>query len=279
VDGGESRPGDESRPGVAVTRPGDTAGRLGELLRASGARVVHWPCIRFEAPPDPELLAAAALNSRAFDWLVLTSPRAARSWIEVAGHRAHPVPTAVVGPATATVLRETGWPVARVADTPSAAGLLAAFGAAGDAAGRRILLPCSDRADDELPAGLRELGADVVRVTAYRTVASAPDPAEILEAARGGVVAVVTFTSPSTVDGFFARVEAGQRREIVGRLAAAAIGPTTGAALEAAGWRPTVAATASLKALAAAALRAAAGPGTVDASRGRALPDIDHGAT
>lgn len=251
--------GRNERPGIAVTRPGASPGRLGELLREAGARVVHWPCIRFEPPHDPEPLAAAARDTDA-DWIAITSPRAARSWLAAGGGEVRRVPAAVVGPATASVLREAGWPVGRVADEHSASGLLAAFADAGDAAGARIVFPCSDRAGDELPDGLRRLGADVVRVTAYRTVTSAPRAEEVLEAARSGRVAVVTFASPSAVEGFLSRADAGRRREITGRLAAAAIGPTTGAALAAIGWNAAVADDASLEALAAVALRATRAP-------------------
>lgn len=249
-------PGADGRPGIAVTRPGDSPGRLGELLREAGARVVHWPCIRFEPPGDPEPLAAAVRETDA-DWIAITSPRAAHSWLEAAGARARRTPAAVVGPATAAVLEAAGWPVGRMADEHSAAGLLAAFAAAGDAAGARILFPCSDRASDELTDGLRRLGADVVRVTAYRTVTSAPSPDDVLGAARSGKVSVVTFASPSAVEGFLARADADRRREITARLAAAAIGPTTGDALAAVGWKASVAADASLESLASAALRAA----------------------
>jgi len=247
-------------PGVAVTRPGDTPGRLGQLLRRGGAVVTHWPCIRFEVPVDPEPLANAARAYASYDWIAVTSPRAARLWLEAVAAAidtpAGPPPAAAAaGPATAAVLRDAGWAVRHVAETYSAAGLLEVFAAAGDAPGARILFPCSDRADDELPEGLRRLGADVARVTAYRTVATPPDPAEVLSAARSGRVGAVTFTSPSTVESFLAGADGEQTREIRGRLAAVAIGPTTAATLRAADWPAMVAETATLEALAAAALR------------------------
>lgn len=246
--------------GVAVTRPGESPGRLGELLRAAGAAVTHWPCIRFEAPVDPRPLAEAVRQSPSFDWIALTSPRAARRWLDAvtdatdAGAGSRP-PAAAAGPATAAVLRGAGWPVRRIADAYSAVGLVEAFATAGDAQQARVLFPCSDRAEEELPEGLRRLGAVVLQVPAYRTVATPPDPHEVLDAARRGAVEVVTFTSPSTVDGFFGAADGAQRREIRGRLGAAAIGPTTAAALEAVGWRASVAEEATLEALVTAALR------------------------
>lgn len=251
--------GPASGPGIAVTRPGDTPGRLGELLRRGGAVVTHWPCIRFEIPVDPEPMANAVKAYASYDWIAVTSPRAARFWLEsvAAAIEAPAAPrpaAAAAGPATAEVLRDAGWPVRRVADAYSATGLLEAFAAAGDAPGARILFPCSDRAGDELPEGLRRLGADVARVTAYRTVATPPDPAEVLAAARDGRVDVVTFTSPSTVEGFLAGSDEAQKREIRDRLAAVAIGPTTASTLRAGGWPASMANQATLEALADAAL-------------------------
>ena len=259
--------------GVAVTRPGDGPGRLGELLALAGATVIHWPCIRFEEPMDDAPIRRAVKRRESYDWLVLTSPRAARAWLALlertrgTGQR---IPeresgprTAVVGPATARVLREAGRRVDRVADVRSATGLVAAFRAEGDAAGARVLCPCSDMASDELAEGLRELGARVDRVVAYRTVASPPDAVEVARAATAGTVRVVTFTSPSTVEGFFAALDAAAAAWLTGRLAAAAIGSTTRDALAAAGWAAETAPEPSLEGLVEAAARAAARPSRV----------------
>lgn len=255
--------------GVAVTRAGATPGRLGDLLRGRGAEIVHWPCIRFDPPSDRAPLDAAVERAAEFDWLVVTSPRAARHWLEAwtaaceSGGREPaarpPVPAAAVGPATAAALREGGWPVERMGREYSAGGLLAAFESAGDASGARILFPCSDRASDELPDGLRRLGAEVARIVAYRTVLTPPDPAELRRAAETGTVRVVTFTSPSTVEGFLGGAGGATMKLVRDRLAAAAIGATTADALEAADWPAVVADVASLDGLVDAAARAAFG--------------------
>lgn len=252
--------------GVAVTRPGTSAGRLGDLLRDRGATVVHWPCIRFDPPANPGPLAEAVEDASSYDWLVVTSPRAARRWVEAwsagtgTASAAEPtVPTvrvAAAGPATASVLREGGWPVERVPDDYSAGGLLEAFETAGDATGARVLFPCSDLAGDELPRGLRNLGAEVERIVAYRTVLTPPDPMELRRAIEAGTVRVATFTSPSTVEGFLAGTADATVKLMRRRLAAAAIGTTTAAALQAARWPAIVADEASLEALADAAERA-----------------------
>lgn len=248
--------------GVVVTRAGTSPGRLGDLLRVRGAAVVHWPCIRFAPPADPAPMAAAVVRVTDFDWLVVTSPRAARRWLEAwdAGRDAAARPSvsaAAVGPATATVLREAGWHVERVADEHSARGLLEAFEVAGDAAGMRILFPCSDLAGDEFPDGLRRLGAKVDRIVAYRTVLTPPDSSEVRRAVETGTVRVVTFTSPSTVEGFLDGADDATMNLVRRRLAATAIGTSTATALEAADWPAVVADETSLEGLVDAAARAA----------------------
>lgn len=250
--------------GVAVTRAGTSAGRLGDLLRDRGADVVHWPCIRFDAPVDPAPLAGAVARAESFDWLIVTSPRAARCWLRAwaAGRDSAPRPpvsTAAAGPATAAVLREGGWPVERTGEEYSAAGLIEAFEAAGDASGARMLFPCSDLASGELPEGLGRLGATVERIVAYRTVLTPPDPADLRRALVAGTVRVATFTSPSTVRGFLEGADTATVDLVRRRLAAAAIGTTTAGALEAADWPAVVAEEASLEGLVEAAARAAVG--------------------
>lgn len=249
--------------GVAVTRAGDGPGRLGELLEARGATVVHWPCIRFAPPEDPGTLSAAVGRLAAYDWLVVTSPRAARRWLAaVEGARAASSSrrprVAAAGPATAETLETGGWRVDRVPEEYSAGGLVAAFESAGDAEGARVLFPCSDRASDELSSGLRKLGAEVDRVVAYRTVSTPPEPEEVLEAASSGRVRVVTFTSPSTVEGFLTDIRGTARAAVTGRLSSAAIGPTTAEALARNRWPGVVAEEATLEALATVAARTAA---------------------
>lgn len=265
--------------GVAVTRPGDAPGRLGDLLEARRATVVHWPCIRFAPPDDPDALVQALGRLATYDWLVVTSPRAARRWLAAVDESEAAPPerrpkVAAAGPTTVETLAAGGWRVDRVPEDYSAGGLVAAFESAGDAAGAHVLFPCSDRARDELPSGLLRLGADVDRVVAYRTVPTPPDPEEVLEAASSGRIRVVTFTSPSTVEGFLSGLRGTTRAAVTGRLLSAAIGPTTAEALERSGWPGVVSGEATLEALATLAVDTAAAAEARSAGR-RSRPSAD----
>lgn len=229
------RSGALSGLGVVVTRDEPPGGPLGVRLEIAGARVLHWPAMVIAPPSDPAALAAGLAALESFDWLVLTSPHAVEA---VAGRRATLPPrlrVAVVGASTAAAAREHGWHVDRMPQEFQGEALLASFAEAPDGlAGRRVLFPASDLAAQTLPAGLAALGAEVVRVEAYR-ITTAPVAAALfaarLETVARGEVDVVTFASPSAVDGLAGALGEPALAQLLDRSAAAVIGPTTAGAL------------------------------------------------
>jgi uroporphyrinogen-III synthase len=221
--------------GVVVTRAGGYDEELTRLLRARGAIVLRWPTVEWAPPADAAPLEAALGRIGAFDWVVFTSPRAVEA---VAGR----LPTwpdgvrlAAVGQATARAAALCDWPVTLVPRTQTAAALVAALAAEGLGPGSRILFPASEIARDTLPAGLEALGAEVARVTAYRTLPAEVDAAACAATLEAGRVAVVSFASPSAVEGLRAALGDALFARLARDVALAAIGPTTAAALRAAG--------------------------------------------
>src|SRR5207302_2763404 len=81
---------------------------------------------------------------------------------------------AAVGAVTAEALASRGVRVACVPDTEQADAVPEAMARVADLHGARVLLARADLATPSLPARLRELGADVDDVVAYRT-AVAPE--------------------------------------------------------------------------------------------------------
>ncbi|HUG52796.1 MAG TPA: uroporphyrinogen-III synthase [Vicinamibacteria bacterium] len=203
-------------------------------LEATGAAVTEVPAIVVTPPADPEPLEAALLALESYDWLVFTSANA----VEAVRARLEPrgagiprrVRLASVGPATTRAVGEA-WPGTAVSVQPPAdfkgESLVGAF-AGHDLAGRRVLLPVSDRAADTVARGLALLGAQVDRVVAYRTVARA-DADRVQGELRRGVDALV-FASPSAVAGV---LEAAG--DLARQVPAVAIGPTTAEAVRTAG--------------------------------------------
>lgn len=235
---------------VVVTRDEEPVdGRLGRALRSLGLPVLHWPTTAILPPEDPTELEALRETASSYDWVVFTSRNGVEAVAEVVGSAPEGVAVAVVGDKTAEAARAAGW-------TPTLVGE-----GTGEELGRallsrldgpvRILLPTTSRAPDTLPTLLRGAGHRVDRIAAYRTGLAGPDPAVCRDPIEGGEVGVVTFTSPSAVDGLVRALPADLLERLVRTSRAVAIGPTTAEAVAAAGWSPVQARDTSLEGVAA----------------------------
>jgi uroporphyrinogen-III synthase len=230
-------PARQARP-VVLTRQPSQAGAIEAGLAAAGYRVAFLPLTDFEMPPEGSRLRAAVrsltpgtdgaghddtapfgadVDGHRPAWVLLTSPNAVRALVRAGwdGRLAPGIRVAVTGPGTARVLAGAGCAVPpwMPDGDASAAGILARFPSPGEStrpghAGRRILLPQSALATDEVAEGLSRRGWDVDRVEAYRTVPYPADPERRLLAPAAGAEVVtledlagadIVLTSPSAV--------------------------------------------------------------------------------
>ena len=230
---------------VLVTRTAEQSPSLRDALQEAGAEAVVIPMIRIEAiPASPEIDAALAGLSE-YDVLLLTSANAARQLSariaerggDLAGLRADVV---CVGPATAAAALEVGFPVHKVPVSRfDAEGMLDQIRRELPPAGKRFLLPRTEKSREILPDGLREAGARVDTVAVYRTVPADVAWEQLAESLVQGEFDALTFASPSAVRHFFGGLD-DAAREAAGRCTVAAIGPVTGDALRAQGIEPDV---------------------------------------
>lgn len=157
--------------------------------------------IDFTDPSDDGAAARDAIEQLAgYDWVVLTSPNGARTFIELLSGRTanEPLPLiACVGPGTARKLTEVGIDVDLVPDRSVAEGLLASFPRA--EAGGTVLILQAEVSRDILSEGLADLGWRVDRVAGYRTIDAELTAEDRKMAASGDVV---TFMSSSAVERF-----------------------------------------------------------------------------
>ncbi len=166
------------------------------------------------------------------DWVVLTSPNAVPALDAALQGRLMQARVAAVGNRTADTLREAGIEPALVSAGPGAAQLVEDLAMAG-VSGTSVVCLLSDRARPTLVDGLRATGAQVRIVTAYRNQPVPDLDAQTREMVRHGRVDVITFASPSAVENFARLV--GHDLPAMSGAAFFAIGPTTAAALHAAG--------------------------------------------
>ncbi len=115
---------------ILLTRDRNGNRKLAKVLGKRGARVICWESFRYLAVPPSKKLQNALHRLDRFDWIVFTSPRAAEYLIGPIG-RMGPIRrggdvfprVAVVGPATAKVVRSFGLKVSLVSRVASSKGL------------------------------------------------------------------------------------------------------------------------------------------------------------
>jgi len=217
---------------VLVTRAARQAGSLGGLLRDEGAQPVLAPTIRIAPPDDTGPLRDAVNHLDCYDWVLFTSGNAVDSFFSTLadeGLDARAIGRArvcAIGVKTASALATHGVRPDLVPDDARAEGVIGALRPTlGDRT--RILLPRAEVAREVLPESLREAGAEVDVVTAYRNLPpEAADVARIESLIDPGEIDVVLFTSSSTVRNLYDLLgEEAVRR--LNALALFSIGPVT----------------------------------------------------
>ena len=225
---------------IVVTRSIEQAGELIEMLEERGAEAIQAPTIRIAPPEDPEPLERACAEAGTFDWIVFTSGNGVQAFMErllaVSDVRdLKGVRLCTIGSSTETRLASYG---IRTDLTPAefrAEAVVDALKAMGDLKGKRFLLPRSNIARDLLADELREAGAEVSDVAAYRTTLinedreSEPDIYRMLLERQ---VDAVTFTSASTVRNFVRILGAEEAADLLRTTVVASIGPVTAEAAQ-----------------------------------------------
>lgn len=208
---------------VLITRPRHQARELRTMLEERGAAVVSMPAIEIQGLTDYEDLDRAIRNVGSYHYLVFTSVNGVTAFFErlfELGYDSRSLAgliTVCIGPRTAAELESYHVKADLIPEKFVAESLLEIF--SDDLEGRRILIPRALEAREVLPQGLKERGAHVDVVAAYRTVGT-DDVAEVPEG-----VEIAVFTSSSTVDHFLkrARLPAGCRTASIGPITAATL--------------------------------------------------------
>jgi uroporphyrinogen III methyltransferase / synthase len=233
---------------IVVTRSREQAGELVDMLEACGAEAIQAPTIRIAAPEDVEALDRACREAGDYSWIVFTSANAVDSFMQrllssgdirdLKGVR-----LCAIGPSTAERLSGYGL---RVDLTPAEArseAVIDALRGTGPLKGLRFLLPRADIAREVLADQLREAGAEVSEVVAYRTLLAAGDrdaDHDIYRMLLDRKIDAVTFTSASTVKNFAKIYGEEQAADLLSATVVASIGPVTAEAAQQLGINTTV---------------------------------------
>jgi len=225
---------------VVVTRAPEQSQDLADALESLGATVLLLPTVSFVPSEDTEPLDSALRRLPQFDWILFTSQNSVRFLFQqvcrMDKKRSAQPPrplVAAVGAATAQAARNLDIRVDYVAQKQTGESLAAELSSV--MSGARVLLPRSDRADERLPAALREAGAKVEEVIAYHTtMPESFDPA-ILRSIHETRADVILFASPSAFENFSIAIAPMKVEELSSQVNIAAIGATTARAIREAG--------------------------------------------
>jgi len=226
---------------IVITRAPEQARELVDSLEELGAEVALLPMVSFAPPPDWRTLDEQLRQLASFDALVFLSTnavayifdRCAELGIQCERLLSEDRFVGAVGPATARALQEKGVDVSYVTKKGTGEALVREIGPS--LAGRRVLLPRSDRGDEHIPNALRAMGARVTEVVAYRTVGPPAVDPEILDRMRRAEIDAIVFASPSAVHTFARAIGESDLPALSTRVAFLAIGPTTAAAMRSSG--------------------------------------------
>jgi len=221
---------------VLVTRPREQAAELVDGLSALGADTVVAPMIRIAPPDDPGPLQRAADDPAVFDWIVFTSANAVEAFMVALLDGTRDVRAlkgprlCAVGTSTAARLSRYGIRVDVVPDEFRAEAVREALAHVGSLDDARVLLPRSDIGREVVAEQLRDAGALVTEVIAYRTVLDdtlREDDPDVYGMLLNGRIDVVTFTSASAVRNFVKIYGSDQAIDLLNRTTVATIGPVT----------------------------------------------------
>lgn len=221
---------------IVITRAVAQSSELFERLLERRAIPISLPLVSFSGPHDYAALDAALRSWQEFDWVLFTSANAVQSVVTRAAasgvslHQPGKMPRiAAVGPATKEEATKSGLVVDHVAKTHL--GVALAQELAAQLREKTVFLPRSDRANPDLPAALKKLGARLTEVVAYRTLPpNDVDRERVTQIIPQGADAVIFF-SPSAVHNLGDLIGKQSLTELQDKIAVAAVGPVTSAAL------------------------------------------------
>jgi uroporphyrinogen III methyltransferase/synthase len=216
---------------IVVTRPRTQAGELSRRLFELGAEVIEFPTIAIEPPLDYAPMDRAIAQLNQYDWLFFTSINGVQSFFDRLRHFGNDsqnlehLKVVAIGPETAGRLKAEGVHVHLVPSKYQAEGILERLDP-NEIRGRQILMPRAAKAREILPETLRQWGAIVDIVQAYKTVLPQYRQFALRELSEKQID-VITFTSSSTVENFIGVLEGEDLKRISQGVIFACIGPIT----------------------------------------------------
>jgi len=183
---------------VVITRPLEDSENFSKKIEGLGLKVFLYPTIEIGDNEIPDVFLENLKNS---DWVVFTSRNGVKYFLEKAGKKLlSQKKIAAVGPKTRDELTINNLAVDFIPSKFTTKDL-------GEEipinAGEKIFLPRANIASKALTEILEKRGAVVFNVPIYQTKLIAKRSKELEEMFLKKQISLITFTSPSTIEGFF----------------------------------------------------------------------------
>ena len=221
---------------IVVTRTREQASELVAKLEEYGAECLEYPTIHIEPLADCSVIDTALDNLAAYHWLLFTSLNAVTYFFKrlhekgLDSRALAPCKIGAVGKTTADEVGKYGLKADLIPDTFTGKALATALIAAGEAQGKRVLLPRALKAMETLPEMLEDAGASVTAAPVYQNVPPQGRKEELRRQLLAREIDIVTFASSSAVTNFLSMIDAQDKAELHQLLDAvkiAVIGPVT----------------------------------------------------
>jgi len=216
---------------IVITRDLYQAKPFVKRLKNLGAKVLLFPMIKITGPDDPDLVRTYLTDLSTFEWIIFTSANAVRYFFKFktnSRNDMHKIKIACIGKKTSEVLQSYNLRSLLIPVTFTSKKLLKAI-LKYDVRRKRILLPVSNLAGNELQEGLQMHGAYVERIEVYKTIGHKNSQKEmIFQKIENKSVDCITFYSPSAINSFADLIgEQGITLINTRKIPIAVIGPTT----------------------------------------------------
>ncbi len=224
---------------VVVTRASTQAGALSAMLARRGAIPVEVPLIRMTAPSSYRALDQTIRRMGRCDWVIFTSANGVDAFLKRLRHLGadirilRGVRICAIGPKTAHRFAEMGVTIDYQPSTFTSAAIARGLRRY-RLRGRRVVIIRAQEAPEALPSALRDLGARVDVVPAYRTVAVRPSAQSLARVRRADVI---TLTASSAARSFVRWATPRRLAELVDGKGVVSIGPVTTATARSLGLR------------------------------------------
>lgn len=221
---------------IVVTRTREQASELVAKLEEYGAECLEYPTIHIEPLSDCSIIDTALDNLSVYHWLLFTSLNAVMYFFQrlrekgLDSRALAPCKIGAVGKTTADEISKYGLQADLIPEKFTGLELAKTLIAAGEAQGKRFLLPRALKAMETLPEMLEDAGAAVTAAPVYQNVPPQGRKDELRRQLLGREIDIVTFASSSAVTNFLTMIAAQDEAELQQLLAPvtiAAIGPVT----------------------------------------------------